>query len=342
MTSQRPSPPRPPSSPVSSQPAEGVLVLDKPRGPTSHDVVARMRRALRTRAVGHAGTLDPMATGVLVVAVGEATKLVPWLTAHDKAYEATIALGIETDTLDAMGRELRRVPPGESLLAALGVSEGVGVGVGVGVGERVLERSPLLQAFEAERARTLQTPPVFSAIREGGERAFDRARRGEAFELTARPVVVRALELLGCAADPPSLRVRLEVGKGYYVRSLARDLAQALGTVGHLTSLRRTRSGGFTLDEALPLDAPPETLRAALQPLAKAAARALPAVHLTEAGARDAGHGRSVAASDASLPERLEPGAPCAWLDPTGELVAVGRWAEDGRGRVLRGFQSAR
>jgi tRNA pseudouridine55 synthase len=322
---------------VPSRLAEGVLVLDKPRGPTSHDVVARMRRALRTRAIGHAGTLDPMATGVLVVAVGEATKLVPWLTAHDKAYEATIALGVETDTLDAMGREVRRVPPAEFLLAALGK----GNGKGEGEGEGVLESSPLREAFEAERARTLQTPPVFSAIREGGERAFDRARRGEAFELTARPVVVRALGLLGCTADPPSLRVWLEVGKGYYVRSLARDLAQALGTVGHLTSLRRTRSGGFTLEEALPLDAAPETLHAALQPLARAAARALPAVHLTEAGARDAGHGRSVAASDASRPEGLEPGAPCAWLAPTGDLVAVGQWAEDGRGRVLRGFRSA-
>jgi tRNA pseudouridine55 synthase len=311
-------------------PLDGVLVLDKPRGPTSHDVVARLRRSLRTRAVGHAGTLDPMATGVLVVAVGEATKLVPWLTAHEKAYDATIALGIETDTLDALGRELRRVPPDEPLLS--GLRRGAGA----------LESSPLREAFDAERARTLQTPPVFSAIREGGERAFDRARRGEAFELAARPVVVRTLDLRAWTVDPPSLLVSLDVGKGYYVRSLARDLALGCGTVGHLTSLRRTRSGCFTLEEALHLDSPPEALRAALQPVAKAAARALPLVHLTEAGARDAGHGRSVAASDASLPEGLLPGMPCAWLDPTGALVAVGQWEEDGRGRVLRGFGGER
>ncbi|HXN34250.1 MAG TPA: tRNA pseudouridine(55) synthase TruB, partial [Polyangiaceae bacterium] len=105
--------------------ASGVLVLDKPRGPTSHDVVARIRRAIGAREVGHAGTLDPMATGVLVVAVGEATKLVPWLMAEDKAYEATIALGIETDTLDADGREVRSLPPGDELRSAL-ASSGVG------------------------------------------------------------------------------------------------------------------------------------------------------------------------------------------------------------------------
>ncbi|HVJ94972.1 MAG TPA: tRNA pseudouridine(55) synthase TruB, partial [Labilithrix sp.] len=135
----------------------GVLVVDKPRGPTSHDVVARVRRALKTRHVGHAGTLDPMATGVLVVAVGEGTKLVPWLTADDKTYEATIRLGIETDTLDAEGRETARVPITGELARAVDAWK---------VGAELLEA-----ALAAERSRTAQVPPAFSAIRIGGQRA---------------------------------------------------------------------------------------------------------------------------------------------------------------------------
>ena len=153
-----------------------------------------------------------MATGVLVVAVGEATKLVPWLTAHDKGYEATVALGVETDTLDAEGAEVRRVPPSAALCEALRAQRP--------------ETSPLLRAaLEGERARTLQAPPAYSAIRTGGERAYARARRGERLELEPRPVVVRRLDLIASSAQPPSLEVALDVGKGYYVRALARDLA---------------------------------------------------------------------------------------------------------------------
>jgi|HubBroStandDraft_3_1064219.scaffolds.fasta_scaffold180146_2 tRNA pseudouridine55 synthase len=310
---------RPPSAPS----LDGVLVIDKPRGPTSHDVVWRLRRALGVRAIGHAGTLDPMATGVLVAAVGEATKLVPWLTAHDKSYEATIALGVETDTLDAEGAEGQRVPPGVALCEALGSGDA--------------EASPLVRsALDAERSRTLQMPPAYSAIRSGGERAFARARRGEHVELEPRPVVVHRLRVLASSAEPPWLQVAMDVGKGYYVRALARDLARALGTVGHLTALRRTRSGCFVAADAQALDAPAEALRAAVEPLARAAARALPTARLSEVGARDARHGRPVLATD------LEgcPGAltPCAWLDAEGALVAVGQIEEGGLGRVLRGF----
>ncbi len=309
--------------PGSSSSLDGVLVIDKPRGPTSHDVVRRLRRALGVRAIGHAGTLDPMATGVLVAAVGEATKLVPWLTAHDKGYEATIALGVETDTLDAQGVEVRRVPPTALLCEALRAAQGA-------------EGSPLVRAALAEeRARTLQLPPVYSAIRTDGERAFARARRGEHVEIEARPVVVRRLELLASSADPPALKVAVDVGKGYYVRALGRDLASALGTVGHLTELRRTYSGCFTAGEAQRLDAPAEALRAAVEPLATAAARALPTARLTDAGARDARHGRPVLAAD--LEGSVSPFAPCAWLDGEGRLVAVGQ-IEGDHGRVLRGF----
>jgi tRNA pseudouridine55 synthase len=302
--------------------ASGVLVLDKPRGPTSHDAVSRVRRALGTREVGHAGTLDPMATGVLVVAVGEATKLVPWLTAHHKEYEATIALGIETDTLDAEGREVRRAAPDAEVVQALAESRGASVA------------HRLRAALEAELARTEQVPPAFSAIQQDGERAHERARRGEAVELAPRPVRVHRVELLACSPEPPWLAVRLEVDKGYYVRSLARDLARTLGTAGHLTALRRTRSGCFTLDEALPLDTPDDELAARVEDLSRAASRALPVARLSDVGARDARHGRAVQPADVDAPA---PG-PCAWLDAHGDLVAVGEVDPGGTGRVLRGF----
>ena len=300
----------------------GVLVIDKPRGPTSHDVVARVRRALATRAVGHAGTLDPMATGVLVVAIGEATKLVPWLTAAAKVYEATLALGVETDTLDADGREIRRAPLDADLLDALAGSRGGSV-------------APRLRAaLEVEQARTAQIPPAFSAIQKDGERAYARARRGEAVELAPREVRVHRLEVVACSDEPPELTVRLAVDKGYYVRSLARDLAQALSTLGHLTSLRRLRSGCFSLAEATAFDTPDDQLAARVESLAVAASRALPVARLSEAGERDARHGRRPQAPDFDAPAD----GPCAWLGADGALVAVGERGEDGRGRVLRGF----
>ena len=299
-----------------------MLVVDKPPGPTSHDVVRRLRKALGTPAVGHCGTLDPMATGVLVVAVGEATKLVPWLTAADKTYEAEVAFGVETDTLDAQGREVRTVPPGAALAGALLASQG-------GVADPMLA-----DALEAERARSTQVPPAYSAIRRDGERAMDRARRGETVELEGREVRLREVDLVGCHADPPSLALRLTVSKGYYVRSLARDLAATLGTVGHLTALRRTRSGSFGIADAVALDAPAEALRARMLPLEVAASMALPVVRLTEAGTREARHGRAV---PADAMDRLVEGD-AAWLSPEGTLVAIGRVGADGTGRVVRGM----
>jgi tRNA pseudouridine55 synthase len=304
----------------------GVLVLDKPRGPTSHDVVARVRRALGVRGVGHAGTLDPMATGVLVIAVGEATKLVSWLTAEDKSYEATIALGVATDTLDAEGVEVCRAPLDAAVTAAL---------LAWRAGSPA---PPLLEAaLAAERARTTQVPPAFSAVKSAGERAYTRARRGDDVALAARPVRVERLELTACAAAPASLSVALDVAKGYYVRALARDLARALGTVGHLTSLRRIRSGSFVSGEALDPDTPAEGLRARLEPIARAAARVLPVCALTDNGAREARHGRPVLPADLGTLAAVAPG-PHAWLDADGELVAIGAIDETGRGRVLRGF----
>ena len=301
----------------------GVLTFDKPGGCTSHDVVVRVRRTLRTRSVGHAGTLDPMATGVLVVLVGEATKLATWLTAHDKTYEATVALGIETDTLDADGREVRREPMSAELQTALSQPSGIA------------PVAPIFErALESEKQRTSQLPPAYSAIQTAGERAYAMARRGDVPDLAARPVRVLGLDLASWTEEPASCSLSLEVTKGYYVRSLARDLAAALGTVGHLTRLRRLRSGPFALDAALPVGASADTMRSRLEPLASAAARALPVARLTPSGIVDARHGRRVHPSAIAGP----PSGPCAWLDAAGALVAIGEIEEDGGGRVVRGF----
>jgi tRNA pseudouridine55 synthase len=303
----------------------GILVVDKPEGPTSHDVVARLRKALGTRQVGHAGTLDPMATGVLVVAIGEATKLVPWLTSDDKAYEASIALGATTDTLDAQGQVVGALsPPPEEVAQALrDVADGRGP-------------SPVLvRALERERARTMQVPPAFSAIKVDGRRSHELARAGKPPEHAPREVTVRRLDVTGAALAPqPRLDVVVEATKGYFVRSLARDLAEALGTRGHLVRLRRTRSGAFSLDDAIALDASPGALRSAVLPLDEAAARALPVTLLTPEGVVAAGHGKRVAPSQMRDPHPR----PSAWLDAHRRLVAVGEVDAEGVGRVLRGF----
>jgi len=299
-----------------------VLVVDKTKGPTSHDIVAMVRRGLQTREVGHAGTLDPMATGVLVVAVGEATKLVPYLTATTKSYVARLALGVETDTLDAAGKPVREaaVPPG--LLAELA--------------RWPADCPALTAALERERARTAQQPPAYSAIHTDGERAYARARRGESVTLADREVRVHGLEVVGAGVEPrPWVDLTLVVDKGYYVRSLGRDLAERLGTVGHLVALRRTRSAPFSIEEALPLPAQPDALRAALIPLVDAARRALPTVNLPEPASKDARCGRPIA-TEAVTP--APPEGPAVWLAPDGDLVAIGQF-KDGIGSVLRGFR---
>lgn len=327
---------------------EGVLVVDKPRGPTSHDVVARLRRALGTKRIGHAGTLDPMASGVLVVLVGEATKLAGYLTAQDKRYEARVALGVGTDTLDAEGKvtETRPIPGW--------LAEEIGD----------LERAPrIAAAIAAERARRTQVPPAHSAIQVGGRRSYALARAGQAVELAPRPVEVRSIALRGASRSrregaPPSdampeLTLELEVSKGYYVRSLARDLGEHLEVPAHLTALRRTASGAFTLDRAVALDAlcapspGDDALRRALLPLAEAAAIGLPTARLTEAGAQRARLGQRLRHDDFDAPPPLgdtpDDAAAAAWLAPDGRVVALGSaWIEGGEPRysVLRGFSS--
>ena len=293
----------------------GVVVVDKPRGPTSHDVVARVRRALGTREVGHAGTLDPLATGVLVIALGEATKLVPYLTAQDKAYRATVRFGVETSSLDEGGTVTARHAFDPS----------------------ILESDALEDALSIERARTEQIPPMVSAIKLDGVAAHVRVRRGETIEVAPRAVSVRALRVTAVRRDPPEIELEVACAKGYYVRALARDLAASLGTLGHLVALRRLSSGSFTLEGAIsgdPIDA--GALRACTLPLLDAAARALRCVQLTDDGAIKARHGKRLDDTDFVDPSEFPASGAFAWVHQC-RLVAVGERTEAGA-RVLRGF----
>jgi tRNA pseudouridine55 synthase len=298
------------ASPATGATSSGILVVHKPRGPTSHDVVADARRLLGTHAVGHAGTLDPMASGVLILLVGEATKLSAHLTLDDKEYRATIAFGRSTTTLDAEGDpvEERAVPT------------------------NLLDGPELESAFAVERARTEQVPPAFSAISVGGTRAHRLARRGKTVDLPARPVRVRTLELV--SGDVDSVVLDLAVSKGYYVRSLARDLGCRLGVPAHLSALERRASGPYRIDEAIHW---PPTNVPQLVPLAEAAARALPVAHLLEEGAVRARHGKRLAREHFEA----DPGSAraVAWFGPEGALLAIGGPDEEGGFRVLRGFQ---
>ncbi|MCC6523947.1 MAG: tRNA pseudouridine(55) synthase TruB [Polyangiaceae bacterium] len=298
---------------------------------TSHDVVARVRRVVaaelggragRRRGglrVGHAGTLDPLASGVLVVMLGEATKLAPWLTADDKRYETTVVLGVGTDTLDADGTvvAVRELP--------------------AWLGDPDEARARLEAVLDVERARTRQHPPAYSAIQVGGVRAHAAARAGAELELAPREIAVRtvALTAIRRAGDHAELELELAVSKGYYVRALGRDLGAALGLPAHLVRLRRTASGAFALAEAVTLDRPGAELCAALRPTAEAALRALPRAELTADGVPRARQGKLLELADFAAPPPS--GGPSAWVGPDGELVAVGE-RDEAHARVVRGF----
>lgn len=205
----------------------GVLVVDKPKGPTSSDVVQIVRRALKLKKAGHTGTLDPMATGVLAICLGDATRIAQVLTDGDKAYDATVKLGVTTDTLDAEGAVLvtRPVP--------------------------ALTRDSLEAALAKFRGPQQQTPPMYSAVKKDGKRLYELARAGEEVEREARAVTVFSLTLNDFSSD--ELKLSVACSKGFFVRTLAAELGEALGCGAHLTALRRTKSGPFTLARALPL-----------------------------------------------------------------------------------------
>jgi tRNA pseudouridine55 synthase len=271
---------------------DGLLILDKPKGPTSHDLVDRVRRALGTRRVGHTGTLDPFATGLLGVCVGRATRLARFLDG-DKEYEAVARFGFATDTDDATGVPLgppRDVPPGAAALAA---------------------------ALRALTGEILQRPPAFSAKHVEGRRMHELARAGKAPELPPVPVRVERLELL--AMDGARARFRVLCSPGTYVRALARDLGAALGCGAHLEELRRTRSGPLDLGRALHADAlDPASARAALWPMAAAVGH-LPAVVVEEPVLDRVRHGHELPLTAAVGGDWVRV------LDPAGALVAVAR-----------------
>jgi tRNA pseudouridine55 synthase len=284
----------------------GVLVVDKPRGITSFDVVAEVRRVLGERRVGHTGTLDPMATGVLPVCVGEATKLVPFLMSGDKEYEAELRFGVTTDTLDATGTVT-------SETNAANVS-----------------RSDVERAIPGFVGAIQQRPPMHSALRVGGQRLYELARQGLEIERKARTVVVHSFELL--AFEAPMATVRVRCGKGTYVRSVAADLGAELGVGAHLTALRRTRVGPFTIAQALSLDA----LTAELRLMSPAEALADHAtVPLDDAQVRDVRAGKLRTIAELRAPDGA--GTHVRLLDPQGTLVAVAQ-ADAGKLTLARVF----
>ena len=207
---------------------DGILNIDKPYGITSMDVVRRVKRAARQRRVGHGGTLDPIATGVIPVCLGQATRLMEDVVGGSKSYLASIELGVSTDTYDALGEVTER--SGASSITLAGIESA-------------------LPAFIGD---ILQVPPMFSALKQGGKRLYDLARAGVEVEREPRPVTVQDIVVEGW--EPPVVTLRVDCGKGFYMRSLAHDLGQALGCGGHMKTLARLRSGAFSVDDALSLD----------------------------------------------------------------------------------------
>lgn len=274
---------------------DGVLVVDKPAGPTSHDLVDRVRRELGTRRVGHTGTLDPFATGVLPMCVGRATRLARFLSGGQKEYLATVRLGFATTTDDLTGEPLGPIVTFE------GTKDQVSAALGSLVG-----------SFD-------QVPPAFSARHVAGRRLYELARRGEAAPRMATQVTVHSLELVSSAAG--TLEVLVRCSPGTYVRALARDLGERLGTGAHLTALRRTRSGAFDLSQAVSGDGLSGAARM-LVPMS-ALLSELPAVRVDEEGRRLVGHGRELGREVVveGFPEG--PVDRVRVLDARGELVAL-------------------
>jgi tRNA pseudouridine55 synthase len=300
---------------------DGILIIDKPEGWTSHDVVARTRRVLREKRIGHTGTLDPFATGVLVLLVGRATRLAQFLAGAEKEYVATIRLGFATDTGDLTGA--RRAGGGETDCATLKLEE-------------------LEAALVPLRGRFEQVPPMYSAKKVAGKKLYELARKGEEIERKAVPVHVSEFEIVADVDGSFShrnedgtcdVRARVVCSAGTYVRALAESFGENLKTGAHLAALRRTRAGEFTLERAVTLEELPKILeegREFLVPL-EAALPQLPSAHLTDEEARRVRHGAAVGAGASRL---WEDGTHVALLDEHGALLAVG--AYDAGASLLR------
>lgn len=290
---------------------EGVLLIDKPTGLTSHDVVARVRKRLALRRVGHTGTLDPFASGLMVLCVGRATRLARFFSATAKTYIATVHFGYSTDTYDRTGQ-----PVGE-------------------VRDAAPELSELKRRLASFLGRQMQVPPVYSAKKIGGTRLHRLARQGIAVTPSPVEVEFHTIELL--ALDGPRARIELSVSSGTYIRSLAQDLGRLLGTGAHLAELRRTRVGSFLVSEALDMTGLLEgawTPAEALLP-PNAALRDLSEVRLEPAAAKRLAHGRTPSWEEVTSPEDMRGVAgPVRVVDSGGELLAIA--ALDGERKLLR------
>jgi tRNA pseudouridine55 synthase len=297
----------------------GLVIVDKPGGMTSHDVVARIRRLAGTRRVGHAGTLDPMATGVLVVGVEKATRLLGYLTLTEKEYAATIRLGQSTSTDDAEGEIT-------SAASAAGVSAAA------------LSDAELAAEVNRLTGEIWQVPPAVSAIKVDGQRAYRLTRAGAAPELKPRQVTVYEFTITAVRRDGDLMDVDAiaRCSSGTYIRALARDLGAALGTGGHLTCLRRTRVGGYRIEAARTLEQLAEHFE--VVPLAQAAAAAFPRRDLSADEAGRLAHGGRLAAQAAPTVQAAPAGAtadhPTAAFAPDGSLVAL-LAEQDGQARPL-------
>jgi tRNA pseudouridine55 synthase len=311
---------------------DGVLVIDKPVGPTSHDIVARVRRALHEPRIGHTGTLDPNASGVLPLVLGRATRLARFLSAGDKSYDALIRLGLSTDTGDAAGAPLGSEHAGP-LPAAVDID----------------------RALDCFRGSFLQQPPAYSAKKIAGQRSYRlaraAARAGEVVDdrqppadrsglERPAPVMVTTHNLEIVAVEQSRLTLRVTCSAGFYVRSLARDVGERLGTGAHLVELRRVRSADYQLDQAVPLadvEHDPDAAAGALIPMAALLPR-FPGVVLTSEGVRRAQHGRDLRPEDQSsvvppaVPETVAPAREATGVEtwirligPGGALVGVAR-----------------
>ncbi len=301
----------------------GVLVIDKPAGPTSHDVVAVVRRAIGVSRVGHTGTLDPLATGVLPLVIGSATRLASYLSGADKEYVARIRFGVATATYDAEGLAgSPDEPPTVALAAAVARLEAGGI-------------REALRGFEG---RFFQTPPAFSAKKVGGTPAYKLARQQKPVAVKAVDVTVREIELRGYVDGLADVRV--VCSSGFYVRSLAHDLGQRLGCGAHLEGLRRTRAGELTLDDAVTLEAMAmdgvTVVERRLIPMGRLLTH-LPAVVVSDLGAKRTGHGNALRPEDVQGAFPLAPGTSSEGqgpqvrlLDRAGALLGLAESRRDG------------
>lgn len=289
---------------------DGILIIDKPAGITSHDVVARVRRILRTKRVGHTGTLDPFATGVMVVVVGKATRLAQYLDKDEKEYEAVVRFGFETDTGDVTGSRIAECGmPNEEIAEALAAAD-------------------LEEVLNAFRGEIEQIPPMYSAKKIDGKKLYEHARKGETVERKAVKVKISKLEVVPDTEirNPQSaIRIRVACSAGTYIRTLAEDIGRKLGVGAHLTELRRTRAGQFGLSQSVTLDAlaTEEDPGARLLPL-ELAVEHLASISLNADRSAKTLGGLSTRIHDAQFAD----GQTIRMLDDKGTLIAIGVYDE--------------